>query len=278
MSIHLRADRALFRFSGPDAHKLLNDVLTGHVPEADGPAAPWALLSPQGKILAEGLVGWAGDALWADVHLSVADDFFKRMRLYRLRASAEIEDLRESWRVGFAPEPQSGFICQADRAGKVALGWRVLAPVEATTEWLADDSAYHRVRIGAGIAQQGADFPANDAFAHDIGLDLLEGIDFVKGCYVGQEVVSRMKHRGTARRRPVIVSGIAAEAGAPLITGGREAGRIGQVVDGRAVAILRLDRITDPDAVTIADRKVSLTLPFWADYAFGDPSPEVEIG
>src|SRR5215217_520308 len=102
MTIYLRADRAVFRFSGPDAHKLLNDVITGHVPAADGPAAWWALLSPQGKILAEGLAGWAEDALWLDVHQSVADDFFKRMKMYRLRAAVVIDDLRETHRVGFA--------------------------------------------------------------------------------------------------------------------------------------------------------------------------------
>ena len=274
MSIQLRADRVLFRFSGAEAHKLLNDVLTGHVPAEAGPAAPWALLSPQGKILAEGLVGWQDDALWVDVHVSVADDFFKRMRLYRLRAAVEIEDLRESWRVGFSAEPVSAVSCQLDRAGPVALGWRLLAPVEAAAAWQADDTGYHRIRIAAGIAQQGADFPANDVFAHDIGLDLLEGIDFAKGCYVGQEVVSRMKHRGTARRRPVVVSGISAEAGAPVITGEREAGKIGQVVDGKAVAILRLDRIIDPAAVTVAGHPVSLSLPVWADYAFGEAAPE----
>lgn len=278
MSIQLRADRALFRFSGADAHKLLNDVLTGPIPAAPGPAAPWALLSPQGKILAEGLVGWVEDALWADVHLSVANDFFKRMRLYRLRAAVEIEDLRESWCVGFSARANPCNYCQADRAGPVALGWRILAPREAAATWQPDDSDYHRARIAAGIAQQGADFPANDAFAHDIGLDLLQGIDFAKGCYVGQEVVSRMKHRGTARRRPVIVSGVTASAGTPVITGGREAGTIGQGIDGKAVAILRLDRITDPAAVTVAGQPVSLTLPVWADYAFGEASPEAENG
>lgn len=270
MSTYLRADRALFRFSGPDAHRLLNDVVTGHVPETGDVAAAWALLSPQGKILAEGLAGHAEDALWLDVHHSVADDFFKRMKMYRLRAKVEIDDLRQTHRVGFSQDTCPDGIAHTDRLGPVRLGTRVIAPLEATSDWVEDDTAYQQARIAAGILHQGSDFPDNDAFAHDIGFDILEGIDFVKGCYVGQEVVSRMKHRGTARRRPVIVSGIDAAAGSPVVAGSREAGTVGQVTDGRAVAILRLDRITDPGAVTLDGKPVQLDLPAWATYQFGE--------
>ena len=278
MTIHLRADRAVFRFSGPDAHKLLNDVVTGEIPsEGAGEgevAAAWALLSPQGKILAEGLVGHAEDAIWVDVHQSVADDFFRRMKMYRLRAKAEIDDLRETHRVGFAQDEEPSGLRHTDRMGPIDMGWRAIAPVEATTDWVQNDSFYHAERIGVGIAHQGNDFPANEAFAHDIGLDILDGIDFEKGCYVGQEVVSRMKHRGTARRRPVIVSDVDAPAGSPVLANGREAGTIGHVVDGRAVAILRLDRITDPAAVTVDGKPVNVALPVWATYAFGDAVAE----
>ena len=278
MTIYLRADRAVFRFSGPEAHKLLNDVITGHIP-ADGNgdgevAAAWALLSPQGKILAEGLAGHAQDAIWVDVHQSVADDFFKRMKMYRLRAQVVIDDLRETHRVGFAQAAEPAGLRHTDRMGPINMGWRIIAPVEATTGWVQDDRIYQATRIGLGIVHQGNDFPANDAFAHDIGLDILDGIDFAKGCYVGQEVVSRMKHRGTARRRPVIVSGIDAPAGTAVVAGSRDAGSIGQVVDGRAVAILRLDRITDPGAVTVDGKPVTVTLPVWATYAFGETAPD----
>jgi len=274
MTISLRADRAVFRFSGADAHKLLNDVVTGYVPAGGNEAAAWALLSPQGKILAEGLAGFAEDAIWVDVHQSVADDFFKRMKMYRLRAQVVIDDLRETHRVGFAQHKELAGIQHHDRKGSVQLGWRVIAPLEAAMDWLQDDTSYQAARIEAGIAHQGNDFLANDTFAHDIGFDILDGIDFDKGCYVGQEVVSRMKHRGTARRRPVIVSGIEAPTGTAVVAGGREAGTIGQVVDGTAVAIIRLDRITDLDAVTVGDRPVRLALPVWATYAFGEAAAD----
>jgi folate-binding Fe-S cluster repair protein YgfZ len=108
-------------------------------------------------------------------------------------------------------------------------------------------------------------------FPHDIGMDFLGGVDFTKGCYIGQEVVSRMQHRGTARRRPVIVSALpdAAAPGAPIIVGEREAGTVGQIVDGRSVAILRLDRVPDADSATCGGLPVSLQLPPWAPYGFG---------
>lgn len=275
MTIHLRSDRVIFRFSGPDAHRLINDVVTGIMPTSDQePASLWALLSPQGKILAEGLAGWAEDALWLDVHQSVADDFFKRMRMYRLRAKVDIDDLRETHRVGFAQHPEPEDLHHTDRMGPIDLGYRVIAPVEATADWVQNDLFYQQERIANGILHQGNDFPANDTFAHDIGMDILDGIDFAKGCYVGQEVVSRMKHRGTARRRPVIVSGIDAPAGTPVIAGGREAGTIGQVVNGNAVAILRLDRITDVNAATVDGKPVTVELPIWATYQFGEAATE----
>lgn len=276
MTIHLRSDRAVFRFSGPEAHRLINDVVTGEIPTEGDQAAAWALLSPQGKILAEGLAGFAEGALWLDVHTSVAADFFKRMKMYRLRAKVEIDDLSQTHRVGFAQHPQPQGLHHTDRMGPIDLGYRVIAPVEETAGWVQDDSAYQSERIASGILHQGNDFPANDAFAHDIGLDILDGIDFAKGCYVGQEVVSRMKHRGTARRRPVIVSGIDAPAGTPVIANGRDAGSIGQVVDGQAVAILRLDRITDPSTATVDGKTVELSLPVWATYQFGDSVPSEE--
>ncbi len=191
------------------------------------------------------------------------------MKLYRLRARAEIEDMRESHAVGWSAEaPESGL---ADRDPRgAALGYRVIAPRDEAVAWQADDSAFARARIRAGVAEMGSDFAFDATFPHDIGMDLLSGIDFEKGCYVGQEVVSRMQHRGTARRRPVIVNGIFAEAGTPVRCGGREVGTLGRVVDSAALAVLRLDRLTNPEAATVAEQPVQLALPEWAGYRFGD--------
>ena len=272
-TIH-RPSRAAFRFSGPEAHKLLFDVVTGRLLPEPGPAAWWALLSPQGKIQAEGLSAFADDAFWLDVDAGAAEGFFKRMRMYRLRAAVTIDDLRETHAVGWSADGAGPGIVSADpRAG--GLGFRVIAPKDETGDWAAADTAFATRRIAAGVAEQGPDFGIDSNFAHDIGMDLLGGIDFVKGCYIGQEVVSRMKHRGTARRRPVLVSGIEAAAGTPVLASGREAGVLGEVVDGRGVAILRLDRIADPDAVTVDGRPVSVALPDWATYRFGEAEGEI---
>jgi len=253
----LRPSRALFRFSGPDAQKLLFDVVTGRLVAEPGPAIWWALLSPQGKIQAEGLSSFQDDAFWLDVDVGVADAFHKRMRMYKLRAAVEIVDLRETHVVGWdGGSPHT----------------RVIGTKVESIRWGAADSSYDAARITRGIAEQGPDFAPDQLFPHDIGMDLLGGVDFKKGCYIGQEVVSRMEHRGTARRRPVIVSGFDAPAGSAVVAGGRDAGMIGQVAGGQAVGIVRLDRFGSGE-VTVGGRPVTVTLPAWATYRLGESAP-----
>ena len=250
----LRPSRALFRFSGADAQKLLFDVVTGRLVEAEGPPVWWALLSPQGKIQAEGLSVWRDGAFWLDVDQSVGDGFLKRMKMYRLRAAVAIDDLRESHMVGFDSAAEKGHVI-GTRAGAAG--------------WLPTDESYDAGRIAEGVAELGPDFAADQVFPHDVGMDLLGGVDFKKGCYIGQEVVSRMEHRGTARRRPVIVSGVDAPMGTPVLVGGRDSGAIGTPVGAKAVAIVRLDRF-DGGEVTVAGKPVTVTLPSWATYRLGE--------
>lgn len=274
MTIERRADRIAFRISGPDATHLLHDVLTPPVTAETAPARWFSLLTPQGKILAEGLIGWADDAYWLDVHTSVADNFFRRMRMYRLRAKVDIDKLDETHAVGWSAETAHGIVHQDGRAD--GLGYRVIAPIADAEGWV-EGTGQARARIGLGIAELGPDYAEDDVFPHDVGMDHLGGVDFKKGCYVGQEVVSRMQHRGTARRRPVIVSGIAtAQQGDSLVIGARTAGTLGQKIDGRAVAIARIDRITDPAAGTVNDAPVSLALPGWAQYGFAQSATDSE--
>ncbi|GGA55749.1 CAF17-like 4Fe-4S cluster assembly/insertion protein YgfZ [Pelagibacterium lentulum] len=270
MGIELRADRVAFRISGPDATHLLHDVLTPPVKEEADLTRWFALLTPQGKIIAEGLIGWAGDAYWLDVHKSVAEAFFKRMKMYRLRAKVEIEMLNESHRVGWSAIQTETGICHKDpRANE--MGFRIIAAAEIAADW-AEGTGQAGARIAAGIAELGPDFPTEDAFPHDLGMDQRDAIDFKKGCYVGQEVVSRMQHRGTARRRPAIVSGLPENLDSQTLTvDGKSVGTFGQVVAGQAVAIVRIDKIDDPENVVAGDTPVTLALPEWARYAFGSP-------
>jgi folate-binding protein YgfZ len=264
MATIVRPSRALFRFSGAEAQKLLFDVVTGRLVEEPGKAQWWALLSPQGKIQAEGLSTWEDGAFWLDVHMAAADEFFRRMRLYKLRAKVEIEDLRASHVVGWSADGEG----VADPRG---IGARLVASADKGGELPDDETPFLAARIAAGIAELGADFAPDSTFPHDIGMDLLGGIDFVKGCYIGQEVVSRMQHRGTARRRPLIVAGLpdGTAPAAPVLVGEREAGNIGQPLNGEAVAILRLDRLPDENAATVGGLPVRLTIPSWGTYTFG---------
>lgn len=274
MTIEKRADRVAFKISGPDATHLLHDVLTPPVLE-DGTARWFALLAPQGKLLAEGLIGWADGAHWLDVPASVAENFFKRMKMYRLRAKMEIEMLTETHAVGWSAEAPGTGIVHRDGRGE-GLGYRVIAPVGETEGWI-EGNGQAKARIAAGIAEMGPDFDAEDGFPHDIGMDHLGGVDFKKGCYVGQEVVSRMQHRGTARRRPVIVSGITAGTrGDALTFNGKSVGVIGDVIAGSAVAIARIDKITDNEGASVAGAPVSLALPQWARYGFAAPGGDSE--
>jgi len=266
MSIEIHEDRVAFRFSGEDATRLLHDVLTPPVREDADEARWFALLSPQGKILAEGLIGWAEDAYWLDVHQSVAENFLKRMKMYRLRAKMDIEMLDENHRVGWSMDAPTVGIAHRDGRAE-GLGWRVIAPVDAAEGWV-EGSGQAKARIAAGIARMGPDFDADDVFPHDVGMDHLGGVDFKKGCYVGQEVVSRMQHRGTARRRPVIVEGATGGRGDTVMVNGKTAGTLGTPVDGRAVAIVRIDKVGAAGAAEIGGKRVTLALPVWAGYRF----------
>ena len=277
MALHTIATRDIVRISGEGAHKLLNDTLTCRFDDSLAGIGRWfALLSSQGKVQVEGLVTRADGAWWFDLDAGFVADFVRRMKLYRLRAKAEIEHMptyRVLWSAATEAPDGDAIACRDERSP--LLGTRYIVdwgdPPAGARDVPPD---YAAARKAAGIPEKAADFAGNEVFAHDIALDLNQGIDFIKGCYIGQEVVSRMKHRGTARRRPVIVSGIDAPAGTAVLASGRDAGPIGQVVEGRAVAILRLDRVTDLDAVTVAGRPVRLDLPAYATYRFGESPPE----
>jgi folate-binding protein YgfZ len=267
------------RFSGEDARKLLNDTLTCRFDDGLKGVGRWfALLSPQGKVQVEGLVTEAEGAFWFDIEAGLVADFVKRMKLYRLRAKVDIEH-RPELTVYWSPDgdaPEGALFAYRDERAP-GLGTRYVVAGEHEKPVNDEDdpmAAYHAARVAAGVVEFG-DFGANEVFPHDIGMDFLGGVDFKKGCYIGQEVVSRMQHRGTARRRPVLVSGVpeGAAAGAPVMVGEREAGAIGGEVEGRAVAILRLDRVTG-GLVTIGGLPVELSLPAWATYRFGEAPVE----
>lgn len=248
-------DRGVLRVGGDEARAFLDRILTADIDRVSPSQATLAaLLTPQGKILFDFLVTQApeedGGAFYLDVARGLAADLLRRLTLYRLRAKVEITDLSDELGVGAAwgdaPPPDDEALVYADPR-LPALGWRMIAPREALAS-LPEAGAYHARRIAHGIPEGGKDYAFGDAFPHEALFDQLGGVDFRKGCYIGQEVVSRMEHRAMARTRivPVVfLEGIVPVDGIEAQAGEKPIGRIGSCANGRGLAMLRLDRVAE---------------------------------
>jgi folate-binding protein YgfZ len=161
------------------------------------------------------------------------------------------------------------------------LGRRWVAPA-GSVETDASTADWHRHRIALSIPEGGVDFVFGDAFPHDAAMDSLNGVAFDKGCFVGQEVVSRMRHRGTARRRIVALhaQGALPEAGAEIVAGERPLGRLGSSADGHGIGLVRLDRLRaaldEHLPVRAGSEEVSVALPSWATYSWPEVAAAAE--
>jgi len=288
--VHLK-DRAVLRVAGPEAHGFLQNLLTCDFEAIDRTGAGYgALLTPQGKILFDFLVfpgapDEDGNAAYLfDVAADVAADLAKRLTFYKLRSKVGIADVSE----GTAVLAAWGAPWDDALPGRAfadprlpAFGLRVLAPADAVTgdtppagfAW-GHASAYHARRVALGLPESPVDFALGDSFPHDADMDDLHGVAFDKGCFVGQEVVSRMQHRGTARRRIIQVAGDAAlpAPGTEIVAGAKPAGTLGTVDGTRGLALVRLDRIASArakgEAVTADGVALTAELPDWARFTW----------
>ena len=254
-------DRGVVKVSGVDARDFLNGLVTTDVTLLrPGLGRFGALLTPQGKITVDFLVTEApsghGGGFLIDVPRPLAKGLADKLGFYKLRAKVAVENLSDSlgvlaaWDGDPATQPDLAF---ADPRN-AALGWRILVPAELAQKVadligadLVDSAAYDAHRIASGVPRGGLDFMYGDAFPHETNMDRLNGVDFEKGCYVGQEVVSRMQHRGTARTRTVrvIVDGPAPEPGAAILAGDRTVGTMGSTAGHNGLALIRIDRAAD---------------------------------
>ncbi len=168
-----------------------------------------------------------------------------------------------------------------------ALGLRVMiAPHRASAAaselgaTLASAEDYEAHRIALAVPRGGVDFAYGDAFPHEADMDQLGGVDFAKGCYIGQEVVSRIEHRGIARTRAVALryDGARPENGAPITAGERQVGTMGSAADGRGIALIRLDRVAEADQTQVAAGGIPIRLikPDWARFAVPGASKAAE--
>ena len=254
-------DRGVIKVSGSDARNFLNGLVTTDVALLHpGSGRFGALLTPQGKITMDFLITEApaghGGGFLIDCPRALAQGFAEKLRFYRLRAKVEIENLSNelgvlaAWGGDLTLKPELAF---ADPRNP-ALGWRVLVPGELAQKAadvigaeMVDSTAYEAHRIALGAPRGGLDFIYGDAFPHETNMDRLHGVDFDKGCYVGQEVVSRMQHRGTARTRTVriVLDGPAPEPGAAILAGDKPVGTMGSTAGQHGLALIRIDRAAD---------------------------------
>ena len=253
--------RAVITVNGPDARTFLNGLLTQEVETlAAGELRFSGLLTPQGRLLYDLFVAAVEDGLLLDVAAEHRDAILARLTMYKLRAKVE---LAASDSVALAKFP--GHAGQADKGWFAdtrlsALGWRAYGLDVATTA-TEDDYDTHRLALGVpGPADWGTD----KTYPIEADFDLLNGIDFKKGCFVGQETTSRMKRRGTIKSRmlPIAFDGPSPAFGTEVLAGELRAGEVLSGRDGRAMALLRLDRVAGA-ALTVDGRAVTVDWPDW---------------
>ena len=249
MAASLLEDRGVLEISGEAARDFLDRIVTCDVgPVAPGRAAFGALLSPQGKILADFVVFQSEDGFLLDVPSQAIADLAKRLTLYRLRAKIAIRDRSADLAVvaGWGDEgPPPASLADAPDPRLADLGWRAIVARNGSPA--TAPGAYDAHRIALGVPEGGRDFAFGDAFPHEAMMDQIGGVAFDKGCYVGQEVVSRMQHRGTARTRVVPVRYLAPPppSGTDVKAGDRVVGTSGTTSGAAGLATLRLDRVSD---------------------------------
>jgi len=283
--IALLPDRGVVTVMGEDAEKLLQGIITNDMALLqEQPAIHAGLLTPQGKILFEFFVVKTPGGFGLEAARNKTAELSDRLNLYKLRVKAEILDASADYTVAaFWGGPD-----ELRHGGKRPLwyadprlpdiGFREL--VTMRTDWAlggedantATQHDYHAHRIALGVPEGGKDYAFGDTFPHEALFDQLHGVSFEKGCYVGQEVVSRMANRGTARKRVVPVIGETAlpASGSEIVAGGVTIGSLGSTSGTRGLALLRLDRAAEMSGsgagLFAGEVPVRIELPSWAHF------------
>jgi folate-binding protein YgfZ len=287
MRAALLPERAVLRITGEDATHFLQGLVTSDVESLKaGDARFAALLTPQGKILFDFIVVKVapddGGGFVLDAPRALEGDLAQRLGFYKLRAKVEIArraDLAVAAVLEGTAPADLGLAYSDPRHEK--LGTRLVLPTEGAEAALrnagfalAESAEWQKKRIALGVPEGGQDFTYGDTFPHEADMDQLGGVDFQKGCFIGQEVVSRMEHRGAARTRVVP---IAYQHGAPIggvevKIGERAAGFLGSTANGRGLAKIRLDRVEEGlaanEKLSAGNIPITLVKPDWAKFPF----------
>lgn len=266
--------RALIAVSGPDWRSFLQGLITQDVETLQpGEARFGALLTPQGRLLWDLFVVGREDGCWLDVEAEHRDAILQRLTMYRLRAKVELAADETPVSVLFAtdlnPEGVSGLGWARDPRHPAlgARGYGVQAPEGAR---VAAEAERERQKLELGIPGP-RDWGSDRLYPIEANFDLMHGIDFKKGCFVGQETTSRMKRRGQIKTRilPIVFEGAAPAFGTEVLAGDRRAGEVLSGAEGRAFALLRLDRALGAE-LTVDGRPARAVVPAWMAEAVGE--------
>jgi len=256
----LLKDRAVVEVTGPDAGTFLQGLITNDIDRAkDGRAIYAALLTPQGKIIHDFLIAPVSDGFWLDCVKANASDLTQRLKRYKLRAKVTIAERPDLAIVSTTAAPTDGVAFEDPRLA--ALGYRLSTPTPGDAQ--ADDKPYQDLRLSLGVPDAAADIPPETFFPLDCNFEELHGVDFGKGCYVGQELTARMKHRATARRRmlPVSADKPLPPPGTPLKIGSSELGELRSAIGTKGLALVRLDRLGEAQEADAAGIVVRIGRP-----------------
>ena len=256
------SERGVLAISGPEARDFLQNIITNDINKVKPDQAIYAaLLTPQGKYLFDFFIAEQNNRLLIDCEASRKDALLRRLMLYRLRARADIDDISDQMAVWAGPWPtpfpdrtdlmqagaalvlEDGVVFADARAHP--MGWRAILPTDTT---LLNDSgtngrdAYEKRRITLGLPDSSRDMEPDKTLALEGCLDELNGVDFTKGCYVGQELTARTKHRGKVRRRllPVTIDGGAPAPGTDILKNEKVIGTVRKGQVEHAIALLRI--------------------------------------
>lgn len=226
--------RRILRLSGVDTRDFLQGLITNDVAKLSEGLVYAALLTPQGKYIADFFLLATGDAVLLDVAEELGDMLTQRLSMYKLRAKVEIETSSLNLHRGLGDVPEDG---HADPRA-AAMGWRAYRDVPQTSDTVDWDA----LRVAHMIPETGIELTP-DTFILEVGFERLNGVDFRKGCYVGQEICARMKHK-TELRKGLAKVNVAGQApvGAELSANGKVAGTLLTQAEGMGLAYLRFDR------------------------------------
>lgn len=282
-------NRGVLQITGPDARDFLQNLITNDMGRVSPDCAIYAaLLTPQGKYLFDFFVAQLGGgetgSFLLDCEAARSADLAKRLGFYKLRAKLAISDLSNIMGVAAYLGPEGRRVTQCPEQPGAAIQWpdgvvftdprlpdmgaRAILPVDAIARLGGEIpvQAYDRLRLEFGLTDGARDIQVDKYFLLEASFEELNGVDFKKGCYVGQELVSRMKHRDAVRKRilPVVAHGPLPAPGTPILSGSREAGTLLSGLANRALAYLRLEYLSNNAPPLMADGvELTLSPPQW---------------